>query len=443
MDCHERIPRQDKTSVLSKTHCNNSDQIYPKETELRIGKRMEDKFGSQRDVTAAIVAGCIVAFVSFGFAATFGVFLRPMSTDLGWGREVFSLSMAIQALTWGVTQPVAGMVADRYGTARVLAFGAILSALGFFLRGAVMDPTVFIASGIIVGIGTGACSFPVVIVALGKVVSASKRSIVLGLGTAAASAGMFIAAPLTTMLMSAFGWQTSILVIAASFLLILLPLFLIARVSKPTAAGTAGSGFAYAVRTAFSERSYVLLFFGFFVCGFHVSFIQTHLPAYIADVGLAPIIGAWSLGLIGLFNIAGSILSGWSGQRYSKKGVLAGIYFARAVVIGAFILVPISPASVYVFSAFMGLLWLSTVPLTTGLVAQTQGIRFLSTLAGLVFFSHQTGAFIGAWLGGRIYDATNDYTNMWWAAVALGLLATLLHLPIKEEPGALARADQS
>lgn len=394
------------------------------------------------NVTAAIVAGCLVAFVGFGFAATFGVFLRPMSEDLGWAREVFSLSMAIQALCWGITQPLAGMVADRYGTARVLGFGAVVSALGFFLRGAVIDPGVFVASGVIVGVGTGACSFPVVIVALGKVVATSRRSFILGLGTAAASTGMFVAAPLSSMLLAWIGWQSSILVIAASFLLILPGLVFIARVSKPTAAGADSDGFGYAVRTAFGDRSFVLLFVGFFVCGFHVAFIQTHLPAYIADKGLAPIIGAWSLGLIGLFNIAGSFLSGWSGQRYSKKTVLSGIYFVRAVVIMAFILIPLTPASVYVFSAAMGLLWLSTVPLTTGLVAQTQGLRFLSTLAGLVFFSHQTGAFIGAWLGGRIYDSTGDYAVMWWMAIALGLLATLLHMPIREAPGPLARVEQ-
>lgn len=403
---------------------------------------MSGRMDTRSDITAAIVAGCLVAFIGFGFAATFGVFLRPMSTDLGWGREVFSLSMAIQALTWGITQPLAGMVADRFGSARVLAFGAVVAALGFFLRGAVIDPAVFVASGVIVGIGTGACSFPVVIIALGKVVDARRRSFILGLGTASASTGMFVAAPLSTLLLGLLGWQTSILVIAASFLLILPAIVFIARVSKPTAPGTGQGGFGFAVRTAFSERSYVLLFLGFFVCGFHVAFIQTHLPAYIADKGLAPIIGAWSLGLIGLFNIAGSFLSGWSGQRYSKKGVLAGIYFARAIVIATFILQPLTPASVYVFSAAMGLLWLSTVPLTTGLVAQTQGLRFLSTLAGLVFFSHQTGAFIGAWLGGRIYDTTGDYGMMWWTAIALGLLATLLHLPIREEPGRLARAEQ-
>ncbi|MCG6904387.1 MAG: MFS transporter [Rhodobacter sp.] len=392
-------------------------------------------------VLPAIIAGCLVAFIGFGFAATFGIFLHPMTEELGWGREVFSLSMAIQALSWGATQPLAGMVADKYGTARVLAFGAIVAAAGFYLRGAVIDPGVFVASGLIVGIGTGACSFPVVIVALGKIVAANRRSFILGLGTAAASTGMFVAAPASQFLIARIGWQNGILVIAASFLFILPFLIFIARVSRPTARGGGAGQFTRAVRTAFSERAFVLLFFGFFVCGFHVAFIQTHLPAYIQDKGLSAAIAGWSLALIGLFNIAGSFLSGWSGQVYSKKKVLAGIYFARAVIISAFILTPLSPASVYIFSAVMGVLWLSTVPLTTGLVAQTQGLRYLSTLAGLVFFSHQTGSFIGAWLGGRIFDLYQDYTPMWWAAVAFGLLATLLHLPIREEPGTLAQQE--
>jgi predicted MFS family arabinose efflux permease len=281
----------------------------------------------------------------------------------------------------------------------------------------------------------------VVIVALGKIVAANRRSFILGLGTAAASTGMFVAAPASQFLIARIGWQNGILVIAASFLFILPFLIFIARVSRPTARGGGAGQFTRAVRTAFSERAFVLLFFGFFVCGFHVAFIQTHLPAYIQDKGLSAAIAGWSLALIGLFNIAGSFLSGWSGQVYSKKKVLAGIYFARAVIISAFILTPLSPASVYIFSAVMGVLWLSTVPLTTGLVAQTQGLRYLSTLAGLVFFSHQTGSFIGAWLGGRIFDLYQDYTPMWWAAVAFGLLATLLHLPIREEPGTLAQQE--
>lgn len=392
------------------------------------------------EVRVAIAAGCLVAFVSFGFSAAFGVFMRPVTSALGWGREIFALSLAMQLLFWGFIQPVAGAVADRRGAASVLGVGAILSAAGFWLRGAVADPTVFVLAGAVVGMGTGAASFPVVIVALGKVVPKERRSFIMGLGTAAASAGMFLAAPASVWLIAWIGWQASIYVIAASFLLILPVLALIARVSLPTATASAG-GFGRVLSMAFSDRAFVLLFVGFYVCGFHVAFMQTHLPAYIADEGLSPAIGAWSIALIGLFNIAGSFGAGWSGQVLSKKKVLAGIYFARAVVIFGFISLPLTPVSVYVFSALMGLLWLSTVPLTTGLVGQTQGLSYLSTLVGLVFLSHQVGSFTGAWLGGRIYDAQGDYGLMWWAAIALGLLATLLHLPIRETPGRLAQEE--
>ena len=394
-----------------------------------------------RQLNAAIFAGCMIAFLSFGFAATFGIFLAPMSADLGWGREVFSLSVAVQLLTWGLSQPFAGAIADRYGTARVLAAGAILAGVGFLLRGLVTDPTLFVLTGLLTGAGTGAASFPIVIGALGKIVSAERRSFIMGLGTAAASLGMFVSAPAATAMIGSIGWQPAILLIGASFALILPFLIFIARVSKPTAAGSSAKDFGFALSTAFSDRSYLCLFFGFFVCGFHVAFIQTHLPAYVIDLGLAAWVGGWSLALIGLFNIGGSFFAGWAGQALSKKWVLSGIYLARAAVILIFVLTPVSEMTVLVFSAVMGLLWLSTVPLTMGLVAQTQGLKFLSTLAGLVFLSHQTGSFLGAWLGGRIYDLSQDYTPMWWAAVVLGLLAALIHLPIREEPGALALAE--
>ncbi len=394
-----------------------------------------------KQLNMAIFAGCMVAFLSFGFSATFGIFMAPMSADLGWGREVFSLSVAVQLLFWGFSQPVAGAIADRYGTARVLAVGAILAGLGFLLRGIVTDPTPFVLTGVLTGMGTGAASFPIVIGALGKIVSTERRSFIMGLGTAAASLGMFVSAPAATTLIGGIGWQPSILVIGASFALILPLLVFIARVSKPTAAGSSAKEFGHALSTALTDRSFLCLFFGFFVCGFHVAFIQTHLPAYIGDVGLAAWVGGWSLALIGLFNIAGSFFSGWAGQALSKKWVLSALYTARAIVISLFILLPISDMSVLVFSAVMGLLWLSTVPLTMGLVAQTQGLKFFSTLAGLVFLSHQTGSFIGAWLGGRIYDLNQDYTPMWWAAIVLGLLAALIHVPIREEPGPLARAE--
>jgi predicted MFS family arabinose efflux permease len=389
----------------------------------------------------AIIAGCVISFVSFGFSASFSVFLRPMSADLGWGREIFSLSLAIQALMWGVTQPLAGAYADKHGSTQVLAFGAVFAALGFALRGILLDETMFILTGFIVGIGTGACSFPVVIVALGKVVEAKQRSFILGLGTAAASAGMFAGAPIATTLIGTIGWGVAIFFVAASFLIILPLLIFVSRASEKPSPSREQLNTIQAIKTAFSDRSYTLLFFGFFVCGFHVQFIQTHLPAYITDEGLAPIIGAWSLALIGLFNIGGSFFSGWSGQIYSKPKLLSGIYASRAVVIALFIFTPLSGTSVLVFSAAMGILWLSTVPLTTGLIAQTQGLKFLSTLAGLVFFSHQVGGFLGAWLGGRLYDITGNYEAMWIAAILFGLAATIIHLPIKEQPGKLAQAE--
>ena len=355
-------------------------------------------------------------------------------------RDIFALRRGSIAER-GFAQPVAGAIADRYGTARVLAFGAICAGIGFALRGVVTDPVLFVLTGILVGAGTGAASFPIVIGTLGKIVSAERRSFILGLGTAAASLGMFVAAPAATTMIGTVGWQNALILIGLSFALILPFLVFIARVSAPTASGSGAADFRRAIGTAFTDRSYLCLFFGFFVCGFHVAFIQTHLPSYVLDLGLQAWVGGWSLALIGLFNIAGSFFAGWSGQVYSKKNVLSGIYFARALVIAGFILVPVSEMSVLVFSALMGLLWLSTVPLTMGLVAQTQGLKFLSTLAGLVFLGHQTGSFVGAWMGGRIYDAHQDYTLMWWAAVVLGLLAALIHLPIREAPGPLARAE--
>ncbi len=401
----------------------------------------EIKKKTEPAILYAIIAGCVISFVSFGFSASFSVFLRPMSADLGWGREIFSLSLAIQALIWGVTQPLAGAYADKHGSTQVLAFGAVFAALGFALRGILLDETMFILTGFIVGIGTGACSFPVVIVALGKVVEAKQRSFILGLGTAAASAGMFAGAPIATTLIGTIGWGVAIFFVAASFLIILPLLIFVSRASEKPSPSREQLNTIQAIKTAFSDRSYTLLFFGFFVCGFHVQFIQTHLPAYITDEGLAPIIGAWSLALIGLFNIGGSFFSGWSGQIYSKPKLLSGIYASRAVVIAFFIFTPLSGTSVLVFSAAMGILWLSTVPLTTGLIAQTQGLKFLSTLAGLVFFSHQVGGFLGAWLGGRLYDITGNYEAMWMAAILFGLAATIIHLPIKEQPGKLAQAE--
>lgn len=389
-------------------------------------------------VRAAIVAGCAVAFLGFGLSVAFGVFLRPVTADTGWTRELFSLSVGVQLLAWGLAQPLAGMLADRHGASRVIGVGAVAAAAGFGLRALTESPEVFVLAGLLAGAGTGASSFPLVLVALGKAVAPARRSAIMGLGTAAASSGMFVAAPGAIALIDAFGWRTALLVLAAAFLLILPCLAFIARVSRPAPAGIGLSDYGRALSAALSERSFPLLFTGFFVCGFHVAFIQTHLAAFCVDGGLAAYVGGWALALIGLFNIGGSFLSGWSGRIWPKKRLLAGIYLARAAVIAVFLVTPLSPTSVFVFSAAIGVLWLSTVPLTTGLVAETQGLAFLSTLVGVVFLGHQAGSFAGAWLGGRLFDLTGGYGPMWWTAVALGVFAALIHLPIREAPRAVS-----
>ncbi|MBL4720487.1 MAG: MFS transporter [Alphaproteobacteria bacterium] len=394
----------------------------------------------KKTINAAIAAGCAISFLSYGFSAGFGVFLQPMSADLGWSRQIFSLSVALQMFFWGLGQPLAGIIADRHGAAPVIAVGAVLSAIGFLLRGTVLTPEVFIFSGALVGLGMGGASFATINVALGKVMPAAKRSLVIGLGTAFASLGVFIAAPASLLMINVIGWENAILAIGGVYLLILTFLYPIARVSRPsTIAGQPGA-LQQAVRNAFADRSYVCLFIGFFVCGFHVAFIQTHLPAYASDSGLSATVGAWALSLIGLFNIAGSLLSGWLGQFFSKKWLLSGIYLSRAIVIAIFVLSPVTASSIYIFSAIMGLLWLSTVAPTTGLIAQTHGLTYLGTLWGLVFLSHQVGSFLGAWLGGLIYDIYQDYSVVWWMAVVLVVAAALVHVPIRETSAARAPA---
>lgn len=382
-----------------------------------------------------IVAGCLIAMIGFGIRSVFGLFLEPMTLTHGWSRETFAIAMAIQNLLWGIGVPVAGAMADRYGPTRVLSFGALLYGLGVWGM-ATTDSSLglHLFGGVLTGLGIAFSAFSIALAAMAKVVGPERRTLVLGLGTAAGSLGQVIFSPLGQQFIAAFGWQSALLILAASALLII-PLSL-ALPDSHTHQGEPAfdQSLGEALREAAGHRGFVLLTSGFFVCGFHVAFITVHFPSYVKDLGLAPEVGAYALALIGLFNIAGSFLSGAAGTRWSKKGGLAFIYFSRAIVITAMLLAPKTDLTIYLFAAAMGILWLSTVPLTSGIVAQVFGVRYMATLFGIVFFSHQVGSFLGVWLGGRLYDTTGTYNAIWWAGVALGLLAAIIHIPINERP---------
>jgi MFS family permease len=383
-----------------------------------------------------IVAGCVISLISFGPRSALGLFLTPMTEARGWSREIFALAIALQNVIWGAGQPVAGAIADRYGTARVLVAGGFLYAAGLAVTAWAPSPLwLNIGAGAMVGLGMAAASFSIVLAAFGRAVTPRRRSMAFGVGTAAGSFGQFLFAPLGQGLIQTVGWQQALYVMAAMMLAV--PVLAFALAGKP-ATPAAGMGrdqsMTEALAEAFGYRSFVLLVAGFFVCGFHVAFITTHLPPYINDIGLDPALGAWAIAIIGLFNVFGSLASGAIAGHYSKPVFLSLIYFSRAVAIALFILLPASPASVLLFSAAMGLLWLSTVPPTSGLVAIMFGPRYMATLFGFVFFSHQVGAFLGVWLGGRLYDQYQSYEVVWWLGVALGIFAAIVHWPIREQP---------
>jgi len=385
-----------------------------------------------------IGAGCLIAILSFGPRSALGLFLGPMIEARGWSLEVASLAIAIQNLLWGAGQPIAGMVADRYGTGRVLVAGAILYAIGLIGTASVTSGLMLqLFLGVFLGLGLAAASFSIVLAAFGRAVTPEKRSIAFGIGTAAGSLGQFLFAPLGLALIDAFGWDTALVILGVGMLAII-PLATALRGRGAVHTGPAQS-IPQALREAFGHGSYVLLVIGFFVCGFHVAFITTHLPSFIADMGLSAKWGAWAIALIGLFNIIGSLGAGYLGQRLPKQKSLAFIYLGRSAVILAFIAFPVTPASVLVFAAAMGLLWLSTVPFTSGLVAVMFGPRYMATLFGFVFFSHQIGAFLGVWLGGRVYDQTGSYDLVWWISIGLGVFAAVIHWPISEAPVARLR----
>ena len=383
---------------------------------------------------AVIVAsGCLIAMLSYGPRSALGQFLMPMSVDLHWGRDVFSLALALQNLLWGVGQPFAGALADKFGAVRVLSVGAILYALGLWLMANSTSPVMLdLGASVLVGLGVAGCSFSLVIGALGKLVPESWRMLAFGAGTAAGSFGQFLFSPLANGLINGAGWQSALITFAA-LLLLILPLSLALSTRGNAAVSVKQQSAKQAITEAFGHRSYVLLVLGFFTCGFQVAFITVHLPTYLVDRGLSASAGAWTIGVIGGFNIIGSILAGWFSSRMPKRYILAFIYFARALAIVAFITFPASTLSAILFGAVTGLLWLSTVPPTNGLVVVMFGTRWLTMLSGATFFSHQVGGFLGVWLGGLVFTHTGSYDAVWWLAVLFGVLSALINLPIVEK----------
>lgn len=397
----------------------------------------------RRNLWVLVFFGGLISLLGFGIRANFGLYLAPMSADLGWGREVFALAIAIQNLMWGLGQPIAGMIADRYGTGRVLATGGLLYALGIYGMAHATTPGMFhITAGLVVGLGMSAASFSLVLAALGRMVDDKHRNLAFGVCTAAGSLGQFLLVPIGQAFLAEYGWSVALTLLALMVALII-PLSAAMRGRAEATPGAEKQTMGQALTEARQHSGYVYLTAGFFVCGFHISFIGTHFPAYITDRGLSPELGAQALAMIGLFNLFGAILAGILGNRFKKKNLLAWIYLGRAVFIALFVFLPITSTTVLVFSAAMGLTWLSTVPLTSGIVAQVFGPRYMGTLFGFVFLSHQLGSFLGVWLGGKLYDQTGSYEMVWWLGIALAVFAALIHLPIDERPTARLSVAQS
>ncbi len=380
--------------------------------------------------------------IGFGPRSTLGFFLTPMSAANGWGREVFALSVAMQTLLYGAAQPFSGALADRFGTIRVIIVGTLLYAAGIFMMTQATTPgMLYLSSGVLIGFGLSGCSFNLVISSFGKLLPESWRSLAFGVGTASGSFGQFLFSPLGVYLIDAFGWQATLQIFAGLLLLIIPLAFAIAtpRSDAPAVAGVALSAaqtqtYKQALAEALGHRSYILLVLGFFTCGFQLGFVTVHLPAYLIDRGLSAQIGGWTLGVIGLFNIVGAMLSGWLGGRMPKRYILSFIYFARALAVIFLITLPASPAVTLIYGAVTGLLWLSTVPPTSGLVVVMFGTRWLAMLFGVAFFSHQVGGFLGVYLGGVLYEQTGSYDVVWWLGVLFGVLSAVINLPIVEKP---------
>ncbi len=393
-----------------------------------------------RKIWIMLLCGILIVLAANGLRLTFGIFLRPIAEDLNISRQVFGLVIAFQTLLFGIAQPAAGLIADRYGAVKVIVVGAVLYALGLWLMSLAAGAfDLHLSLGLLVGLGLAGTTQVIVLGAVGKVVPNERRGVVFGTVIAAGSLGMFMFVPGIQGLLDMIGWRET-LVFMAVFMLAIPFLAIGLRVDGETAADGEKQSLGEAIREARGHSGYVLLTLGFFVCGFHVTFISTHFPAYLADNNVSLTAAAYSLGVIGLFNIVGAYAFGAAGDRYRKKNVLTVIYAGRAVVMAGLLVIPINDVTALIFGAILGLLWLATVPLTSGIVAQVFGTRYFSMLFGVVFMSHQIGGFTGAWLGGYIYDLTGSYDLMWTISVALGLTAAALHWPITDRP--LARLSQ-
>ena len=387
-----------------------------------------------RTPVLVLVCGAIILTLGLGIRASFGLFLQPMSMDLGWGRSHFSFAMALSNLIWGLAQPFFGAWADKQGAGRVVAVSGLLYAGGLALMPFSTTPLMLDASaGLMVGLGLSGVSFGVILGVVGRAFPPERRSLALGIASSGGSFGQFLMLPFGQLLISTLGWQTALLVLAGTIMATVPLAAAMMEGRRPVATG-AQQSLNQALREAGAHSGFWYLTAGFFVCGFQVAFISVHLPAYLVDVRMTPAVGATALALIGLFNIAGSFVAGYLGGRFSKKYLLSGIYILRAVIIAAFLVLPVTPLTVYLFAAGIGFLWLGTVPLTNGLVAQIFGVRFVSMLFGIVFLSHQIGSFAGVWLGGYLFDATGSYNLVWIGSIALGVIAAILNLPIDERP---------
>ena len=409
---------------------------------------------SSKLMTPILIGGCIILLINFSIRASFGMFQIPVQDTFGWPRAEFSLAIAIQNLAWGIGQPIFGALAERWGDRWSIIIGAALYALGLVMSTMVTTPEAMQLWEVAVGFGIAGTGFGVILAVVGRAASDENRSLALGIATAAGSAGQVVGAPLAAGLLSVMPWQGVFMVFAGIALTMILFIPMLGK-GKPAAPSELEESMGSVLKRAFRDPSYLMIFVGFFSCGYQLAFITAHFPAMVAEMcsPIAPgsllaslgitttsALGAWAIAVIGAANIGGSILAGWLGKRYKKKYLLVIVYTLRTIASAWFILTPITPGTVLIFSVVMGALWLATVPLTSGLVAYIYGLRYMGTLYGIVFLSHQLGSFLGVWLGGKMYDLYGDYTMVWWVGVGIGAFSALIHLPIREEPSRLPAA---